>query len=312
MPIYLPPISRRQFLGGSLAVGASAFFSGIPSAVGALRSDTQERSDTWALLSDTHIYGDREKDHRGTFPARNLAAIREDILAHPKRPGGAIVCGDCVHYQERSKDYKTLFEEVQPLREAGTSVTFVLGNHDHRQYFLEAVAEAENRERPEIPYKYPVVLESPNVNWFFLDALEKTHYTPGVLGDPQLKWLEEALDARADKPAILVAHHHMLFNVDHANRERGHLKDSDDLWAIIAPRKQVKAYVFGHTHQWGNTEREGVHLINIPATAWKFVPTAPTAWVLAELKKDGIALTPRCLDQEHPEHDKTLELTWRG
>ena len=51
------------------------------------------------------------------------------------------------------------------------------------------------------------LVEGPRANWFLLDSLDEPNKTPGVLGDKQVAWLGQALDARANKPAILVAHH---------------------------------------------------------------------------------------------------------
>ncbi len=304
-------MDRRHFLKTSFAAGAGAIL--LP---GASRSSFAEESgrsgDCWALISDTHIPGDRDRVLNDVCPVKNLIEIRKDILACPKKPTGAIVSGDCVFLQGLAGDYPTLLEEFQPLRDEGMSLCFVMGNHDDRANFLRALADHENREeRPAVPDNYCSVLETPKVNWFFLDALQRTNFTPGLLGKSQLNWLARELDARPGKPAILVAHHNLRFGLPVEEQWGGHLKDTDQLWDVIRPRKQVKSYVYGHSHSWGCEKKDGIHLVNIPATAWKFRAEDPTAWVLAELQTDGIALTPRCLDPNHPAHDKTVALAWR-
>jgi len=310
MPIQIPSISRRRFLGTTLATGAGLVLGA--GRFSALAEETDRSPDCWALLSDTHIPADRDRVLNGVCPVKNLIEIRKDILTCPKKPKGAIISGDCVFLQGLAEDYPTLLEEVQPLRDGGMSLHFVLGNHDHRSHFLNALAVHEKRaDRPHIPDNYCSVLETPKVNWFFLDALQRTNDTPGLIGKSQLNWLARELDLRSNKPALLVAHHNLRFGLPSEKQWEGHLKDSDDLWELILPRKQVKGYVYGHSHQWKCEAKDGVHLINIPATAWKFQAEEPTAWVLAELKADGIALTPRCLDPVHSAHDKTVNLVWR-
>ena len=50
---------------------------------------------------------------------------------------------------------------------------------------------------------------------------------------------------------------------------------------MVLPRKQVKAYFYGHTHIWGRTDISGIHLVNLPAMAWAFDPTQPRGFVTA-------------------------------
>jgi Icc protein len=91
------------------------------------------------------------------------------------------------------------------------------------------------------------------------------------------------------------------------------LQDTDELLAIIRPRKQVKAYIYGHTHDWGlHRDESGIHLINLPPTAFLFTAGRPNGWVRAELKPDGVRLELRCLDQTHKEHGHQAELEYRA
>ena len=306
-----PSISRRHFLGTTLAIGVGTVFGiGHPSSVFA--EETGRSFDYWALISDTHIPSDRDRVLNNVCPVKNLIEIRKDILACPKKPAGAIISGDCAFLEGLAEDYPALLEEFQPLGDAGMSFHFVLGNHDHRGHFLNALAVHEKRAGyPSIPDNHCSVVETPKVNWFLLDSLQRTNYVPGLLGKTQLNWLARELDKRPDKPALLVAHHTPQFGLPPERQWDGNLKDSDDLWELLLPRKQVKGYVYGHSHQWKCETKDEVHLINIPTTAWKFQAEEPTAWVLAELKTDGIALTPRSLDPMHPAHDKTVNLVWR-
>lgn len=304
------PISRRRFLGTSLAMGAALCLSPSSRAF----AQNQERSgDVFALISDTHIPGDRNRSLRDVNPVANLVKIREDILACPKKPQGAIISGDCVFLEGLATDYPTLLEELQPLRDAGMSVHLLPGNHDNRSHLLNALAKHDKiSEVPSIPENYCSVLETPKVNWFFLDSLQRTNDTPGLLGQTQLNWLAAELDRRPNKPALLVAHHNLIFELPDPLAWRGHLRDSDAFWDVIASRKQVKGYVYGHSHCWSLNTKDDIHLINVPATAWKFAENEPTAWVLAELKTNGIDLTPRALDPQHPVHDKSFSLQWRS
>jgi len=307
MPISLPPISRRRFLAGSLAAGAAAL---LPDGLRAAQQPADPRR--WILLADTHIAENRDQVRRGVKPAEGFVQTRREILALPARAAGVLVAGDCVYLEGKPGDYRVLAEEVKPLRQSGLPLHFALGNHDNRGNFSAAFADALPKPaggppvaNPPVADKYVALLETPHVNWFLLDSLVKTNHTPGELGKVQLDWLARSLDARADKPAIVLAHH------DPDNGLGNGLLDTKAFFEVLAPRKQVKAYVFGHTHRWQLSEHYGIHLINLPATAWVFAAAEARGWVDATLTADGINLELHCLDPKHPKHGEKAELKWR-
>ena len=77
-----------------------------------------------------------------------------------------------------------------------------------------------------------------------LDSLIETRTTPGLLGDAQRAWLADALDANPDKPALILIHHQP--GSIGPNKKASGLADAPQLFAILRPRRQVKAYFFGH------------------------------------------------------------------
>ncbi|MDR0335493.1 MAG: metallophosphoesterase [Planctomycetaceae bacterium] len=309
MPITLPPINRRCFVTGTLSGVVSLLFPSVWGAESVLPSQ-----DVWAFLSDTHIPADRKKNggKQPINPVEHFIKIRTDILSGEiGRPYGLIVSGDCVYSHGLPEDYKTLLEEFQPFREQGLPVHFAMGNHDNRQAFLNAVAQATGQQTPQtIPSRLHSIVETPKANFFLLDSLEKTNQTPGLFGEEQLQWLSDELDSRRDKPAILVAHHNPDYS-RHIIKATVALQDTTPFFELIRERKQVKAYFYGHTHTWQTLRVGGIHMINLPATAWLSNPTQTHAWVLLTLKDNGISLTFRSIDPEHPKHNKVFDFVWR-
>ena len=179
MPIHLPPISRRQFLAGSLAAGAGLL---LPDKADAAAAADPDR---WALLADTHIWERRDGLYREVKPAENLAQARGEILALNPPPAAAIVAGDTAFLQGHAADYAVLLDLVKPIRTAGVPVHLALGNHDDRDNFRKAIAVAEPKTAPSpVAGKCVAVLETPRVNWFLLDSLDKTNVTAGVWARP--------------------------------------------------------------------------------------------------------------------------------
>ena len=91
------------------------------------------------------------------------------------------------------------------------------------------------------------------------------------------------------------------------------LKDTLPLLDIIRPRKQLKAYIYGHTHHW-SVERDGsgIHLVNLPPVGYVFREGEPSGWVHANLTASGMTLELRCVDPSHKAHGQRFHLDWRG
>ena len=300
MPIHLPPVSRREFLARALAAGAGLALS--PALLGA-RKRTDGNS--WALLADTHLAADRTQLGRGINMADHFTAVSREVLSLPVRPAGVFITGDCAFNSGEKGDYAALAELLAPLRQDQMPVHLALGNHDHREHFWEAL-EAEKAAKRPLADKQVALLRTPRANWFILDSLEKTLSTPGLLGPEQLAWLAKALDEHPNKSAIILIHHNpgLSGNVG--------LKDTLAFFEVIRPRKQVKAYIFGHTHKWEVRQDEsGIHLINLPPVAYIFRAGDPAGWVHATVEQSGMRLELRSVDPSHKAHGEVVKLEWR-
>lgn len=297
MPIHIPPLNRRRFLAGSVAAGA-----GLLTAGELFGSEANRDPHSWALISDTHIATRRDEVSLGNNMTDNLTQVCGEVLAWDSRPGGVLLNGDCAFRNGQTGDYGTLLELLHPLREAGLPIHMTLGNHDHRERFFAAGVEKEPENSPVVD-RHVSVIAAPRVNWFLLDSLEVTNQTQGMLGEKQLAWLAAELDRRADKPAIIAVHHN-------PGRLTG-VKDTEALFDVIVPRKQVKAYIFGHTHHWQVKDRDGLYLINLPAVAYPFSKADPRGWVRLQLEDTGATLELRTIDRDHAAFGQQVSLKWR-
>jgi 3',5'-cyclic-AMP phosphodiesterase len=301
MPIHLPPISRRQFLTRTL-VGAA----GLALGPGLLAAAKETDPDSWALLSDVHLAADPALVARKINMTDHLKQVAKEVLALPKRPAGVFITGDCAYNSGQIADYAHITELLEPIRKDETPICLALGNHDNRERFWEALKQEKAVKRP-VADRQVALVKTPRANWFVLDSLDQTLSTPGLLGQEQLDWLGRALDANADKPALVLVHHNPGLTASING-----LKDSEALYDVIRPRKQVKAYIFGHTHFWNVAEdTSGIHLINLPPVAYVFIEGQPSGWVHASLAGDGMRLECRCLDTKHPAHAQVHNLRWR-
>lgn len=305
MPVYLPPISRRRFLTGSLAAAAA-----LAVGQGCASSRSQRNSHTVALFSDIHIAADPHQVARGINMTDHLTTVRQEVLAWPVAPDMVLVNGDLAFNNGQSADYHAVLGLLRPLREAGLPIHLNMGNHDDREHFWAVMRESKSIQ-PKLPGRQASIVRTETVNWFMLDSLIHTLTTPGKLGEKQRAWLANALDANAGQPAIVMIHHQP------GPLAPGHpgdgLEDAEELLAILRPRRHVKAYFFGHTHRWSVREDEsGIQLVNLPTTAYVFSAGQPSGWVHATVQPDGARLEFRGLDHAHPDHGKVTNLAWRG
>jgi 3',5'-cyclic-AMP phosphodiesterase len=300
MPIYLPPLSRRSFLRRAFVAGA-----GLACAPELFATDHRTDANSWALLADPHIAADPAKINAGANMTDHLAGVSKEILVLPERPAGVFVVGDCAFNRGEPGDYRQFTELLDPIRASAMPLHLTLGNHDEREHFW-AVLDASNKAKRPVADRHVALVPSGLVNWIMLDSLEKTLQTPGILGADQLKWLAETLDANPKKPAVIFVHHNPGLDGNFG------LKDTEALLEVLRPRKQAKAWVYGHTHNWKVSQDEsGLHLVNLPPVAYIFRQGDPSGWVHATTRPDGMKLELRCLDPLHPAQGQVVDLKWR-
>jgi len=301
MPIHLLPVSRRRFLTSSLAAGI-----GILTKRQALGDQLAEDAHRWVLLADTHIAADQTLVSRGVNMTNNLTRVAAAVTALEPRPAGVVLNGDVAYLKGEAEDYTQAAKLLKPLVDAQIPLHMTLGNHDERDRFRAGL----HREAARSPLESRVVtvVETARANWFFLDSLDRVNATPGELGKQQLGWLARALDARPKKPALVVLHHNPQLPLP--SKPTG-LVDTEQFFAVLVPRQQVKAVIFGHTHQWRLARHERIHLVNLPPVAYLFNKEAPNGWIDLRLRDEGALLTLNALDPNHRQNGEKVELSWR-
>lgn len=293
MPVTLPALNRRRWLQGSLA------------ALLAPHARAQaEDAETWILFSDTHIHADTTLQARGVNMAENLTRCVNQALKSRQKPYGVLVNGDVAYLDGKAGDYEAFAAGVAPLREAGVAVHCALGNHDDRDPFLAAFTSPEE-PRPVVG-KHVSVIRSARVNWVLLDSLDQVNSTPGVLGEAQLGWLDRTLAKLPERPTFVLAHHNPQETLAEGQKATG-LTDSGALFKVLGRHAKVRAFLYGHTHNWSHrTAADGLHLINLPPTAYVFNPARPNGWVAARALADHMEFELRALNPAHDQHAQKI------
>ena len=296
-------ISRRSFLKAGAAAASGWVL--LPALGEAADSADPNR---FILMADTHVCADRTAMEHGCNPDETFAQAVKDILELAPRPAGVIVAGDCAYLHGRKGDYEVLKALLKPLRAAGIPVLLSLGNHDNREAVEAVFPDAVILSNSALAGRKAAVVPSPHADWYLLDSLEKTDFTPGRFGEEQLAWLARSLDGNPARPALMVAHHYPRKRDDDSG-----LLDTEAFRKVIDPRRQVKAYFFGHSHAWSvHSKNGGLHFVNLPANAWLFDETQPRGFVDARLDDAGITLRLHCLDRKDNRHGEKHRLNWRA
>jgi len=298
MPYLYQTTGRRQFIktlaGGVGAIATMGVFSSFVK--------DENKSLRFAFFSDTHIPADKDNHYRGFYMVKNLKKIVPQIVESEVH--SAIITGDLARLEGKQEDYKKLKQLLDPL--AGKiPVAMALGNHDRRDHFLE-VFPVSPGERQDVKNKYILVLEYHAVRFIILDSLIYTNHSPalGLLGIRQREWLAEYLKNHSDKPVLLFVHHTL-------GERDGDLQDADRMFNILRPHRHVKAIVYGHSHMYGYSVREGIHLINLPATGYNFRDQDPVGWVEATITAEKGIFTLHATEGNTQNDGAVKELTWR-
>ena len=301
MPIHLCNTSRRRFvsqLGGVVALAP---------ALHAQADAERVHPDRIAILNDTHIGAHHTEN--ASIPTR----LRETVawlVGLERRPAAVVINGDLALNNGKPGDYEHFARLIAPLGQAGIPVHLTLGNHDNREAFHKVLKLADPTDAP-VMSRHVGVVPLQKANLFLLDSLRATLVMQGALGPEQLAWLGKALDAHANKPALVIAHHNPRLGGDEKYHPGG-LEDSAALWDLLASRSQVKAYVHGHLHQRGHSQHQGIHILNTPATSFVQNPEqSTTGWTMVQLTDGGGEFTTLTHEKTHPWHRAVQTLNWR-
>lgn len=295
--------SRRAVLRAALGAGAAIALPGCMRSLQGSRGSKSREQVLWAFVSDTHIDTDRDcVEHDGKM-SEHFELVLADVLATKEPLAGILVNGDMAHLKGRAEDYVALVKLLEPIRRANLDLSFVPGNHDDRTALLTALRGTSVLQSP-VPDHCVSIRDSGPLRFILLDSLIRTDYTPGELGKAQLEWLAGELDKAPDRPTILFMHHCI-------RGDGKGLIDEKALTDVIVPRRQVKALIMGHSHEYRSSELEGIQLVELPASGYAFTKEQPVGWIRARLDGRGAELELRALDVKGQLHSQKRLLRWR-
>ena len=261
-------LSRRSFLTGSMAAVA------MPSVAKAMASEGPKVDERLSVfLSDMHVAHPNPKNIKETWQPTHQNPYFEravsEVLAMRPLPKRAVIFGDIALWYGWRKDYETSKPTIDRLREAGVEVTMTMGNHDHRESFLDIYREYAKPSPVE--GRIVSVVDLGGVDLLLMDSLNENaegegsrNIVSGTLDQVQQDWLVET--AKAAKRPFLVGAHHP------ANELKVGAKP---LMEAMAKQPMFIGMVHGHEHcfethwhHFNDNPRPMYRSACLPSTGW--------------------------------------------
>lgn len=192
-------------------------------------------------LTDTHVrlnFDDENVAMFGKLPnsAENVKKILHGV--DWENTDFVVITGDLVH-EGACEDYRFLKSLIEENVPSDKKVIYVMGNHDHKEAFYEAILE----KKEDKPYYYVEYVDGYRL--IVLDSAVPGKEAGTILPE-QLEWLKEILAQPSEKGSIIFVHHPLfwsdgnVFPMEITNsKEVMEALEGSDVFAIFC----------GHTHQ---------------------------------------------------------------
>ena len=211
-------------------------------------------------ISDTHLFGDKNRKINGANSYLNFKKVLNHISNLKEKPDLIFVTGDL------SQD--CTFESYQHianlLNELGVKYYLLPGNHDD----VDVVNKVFdfNWKKDNVDY----MLE---LNGWQVYVIDTSHYPEdeGKISKEQLSNLEGTLSKNKNKPSIVFMHHHPV-EINSLWMDKMILNEKELFNNIVRQNPQVKAVLFGHIHQVYQKNINGTFYGSAPSTSFQVLP----------------------------------------
>lgn len=213
-------------------------------------------------ITDPHLKGDPDWRLGGLDPRRTYDAVLGRIGPRACEADLILATGDIGHDGD-VEAYRRFHADFEAF---GRPVMVLPGNHDD--------AAALAREFPEdglIAFRRELRADG----WRFLGLNSQIPggAVGGRLGEEQLQWLAEALEAEPGTPTLVTLHHHPV-EIGAKWLDAQRVEDGDAFLDLIGRHPQVRVVLWGHIHQEIDRELHpgGPRLLATPSTSIQFKP----------------------------------------
>ena len=215
-------------------------------------------------LSDTHLFADPLAELWDVEPDAMLDCTIGELARIDAAPAFVLVTGDCSSDGSLAS-YRRLAQKLQ----FGAPVYYLPGNHDDSDLMARTFAG----RAPSDDGKFTQVFDSFGWRFVLLDSSIPGEEA-GSIGQAQLQWLAQSLDADRAAPTV-VAVHHQPVPIGSQWLDAMAVLDAGGLLSVLDRAPQIRAVLFGHVHQDFSTYRGATLYCSAPSTFFQFKPNWP-------------------------------------
>ncbi len=218
-------------------------------------------------ITDTHLFAAEDGSLLSVNTADSFSAVVAAIVEEQVEFDALVATGD-ISQDHTPESYQRFVRTVAPLQttQAQPKVCYWLpGNHDYPPS-MHSVLPSEQIQAIEH------VLLGEHWQMVLLDS-QVSGAPHGCLSPAQLQLLDDQLSQHPQRHSLVLLHHHPLL-VGSAWLDQHALKQSEDLWAVVAKHRNVRALLCGHVHQEMDRMHLGARVMATPSTCVQFKPNS--------------------------------------
>lgn len=189
------------------------------------------------VLSDLHIVPEGETS-LGLDTTERLTQGIAAINARHADADLVVIAGDLADHGDRAS-YVRLQETLAGLT---VPVEITIGNHDDRPVFLDVFGEGHAGATGFVDK----VIDRKGYRIVLLDSAIEHGRDDGRLEPEQLDWLADRLDEAADRPVIVILHHHA--NPLRTAVDSIILQNGEEFAEVLGGHPDVRQVIAGHVH----------------------------------------------------------------
>ena len=206
-------------------------------------------------ITDTHLVTPGER-LKGLDPMARLEPAFVDIARNHADAECCVFTGDLADLGEASA-YEWLAPKIKNL---GIPCHLLLGNHDHRDTFLNCFPDTPVDENGFVQS----VVDTSIGKFVLLDTVELgTH--GGVFGEAKQLWLKQVLNRYAEDPVFLFMHH-PPFDLQLPCIDRIGLDEQKAFSQIASTHSNIRHLFFGHAHRPISGNWQGISFSSLRGT----------------------------------------------
>lgn len=231
-------MNRRNFIGSLALIGCAGAFQKASASTLWKMAGTEGYAAAGSMDDNLVVFiSDLHNNPDGYQPGR-LKRVISDILAMKPLPRNVIAMGDLAYLTGQTSEYEALKSILQPIEDAGITLTLAMGNHDRREEFSSVFPHIASRTK--IEGKLVYVVETPHADIIVLDSLHQgddrtTWITDGLMEEQQLSWLKDTLSSY--KKPVFVSSHHPVHELQGVAK-------------VLIEAPTCCGYIYGHHHCW--------------------------------------------------------------